>query len=164
MRAHASSRQIGVVGTAARIVIGLLLLVLGALGGRVILHDLRFDVAALVVGLVIYPAIFFVALWLRSLRSPGDLKATGVAETAVNWVLIVALTGTAAITPISYIGFGVMVYYGATMLLAAALGYGGCEVTTVSNWVLRRHDQVGCPVLSPIDALDHRPQVGTTAN
>jgi hypothetical protein len=30
------------------------------------------------------------------------------------------------------------------MLLAAARGYAGCAVVALSNWVLRRDDQVGC--------------------
>ncbi|MGH7862504.1 MAG: hypothetical protein ACREOS_09730, partial [Candidatus Dormibacteraceae bacterium] len=47
-----------------------------------------------------------------------------------------------------------LVFYGASMLLAAARGYSGCEVLAVSNWVLRRDDQVGCMVLSPIDRLE----------
>jgi hypothetical protein len=42
------------------------------------------------------------------------------------------------------------------MLLAALRGYGGCEVTAISNWILGRDDQVGCLVLSPVDHLEHR--------
>jgi len=75
-------------------------------------------------------------------------------------VLIVVLTSTQRIAPISFIGYGVFVFYGVTMLLAAALGYAGCEVSAISNWVLRRRDQIGCPVLTPIDALDHRRAIG----
>jgi hypothetical protein len=156
-------RQIGTVGTVARVVLGPLLLVLGALGGRIVfvngLSSLRLDVPALAVGLVVYPLIFLVALWIRSLRDPNPLLATGPRETALNLVLIVVLTSTQAITPISFIGFGVFVFYGATMLLAAALGYAGCEVSAVSNWLLRRQDQIGCPVLTPLDALDRRPTI-----
>ncbi len=37
------------------------------------------------------------------------------------------------------------------MLLAAARGYGGCEVLAISNWILHRDDQIGCLVLGPID-------------
>lgn len=155
-----TGRQIGSAGTCVRIGLGAFLLVFGALGGRVEFlggHlNTRFDPAALVFGLVVYPLIFFVALWLRSLRDPRPLMATGPTETAINWVLIIVLMSMALIGLLSFIGFGVMVFYGATMLLAAAFGYAGCEVTAVSNLVLGRRDQVGCPVLSPIDALDHR--------
>lgn len=42
------------------------------------------------------------------------------------------------------------------MLLAAARGYGGCEVLAISNWILRRDDQIGCLVLSPVDGYERR--------
>jgi hypothetical protein len=42
------------------------------------------------------------------------------------------------------------------MLLAAARGYVGCEVLAMSNWLLRRDDQVGCLVFGPIDRLERR--------
>ena len=148
----------------ARIVLGFLLLVWGALGGRIViargLSELRLDLAALAVGLLAFPVVFLLALWIRSLRDPSPLDATGPRETAINAVLIVVLLGTSAIPSISFVGYGVSVFYGATMLLAAALGYAGCEVSAVSNWLLRRQDQVGCPVLSPIDAMDHPRAIG----
>jgi hypothetical protein len=42
-----------------------------------------------------------------------------------------------------------LLFYGASMLLAAARGYAGCEVLALSNWLLRREDQIGCPVFAP---------------
>src|SRR5207248_4620645 len=54
-----------------------------------------------------------------------------------------------------------LVFLGASMLLAAARGYGGCETLAISNSVLRRNDQVGCIVFLPIDEREarrgHRP-------
>jgi hypothetical protein len=47
-------------------------------------------------------------------------------------------------------------FYGTSMLLAALRGYAGCEVLAVSNWLLRRDDQVGCAIFSPIDAVESR--------
>jgi len=35
-------------------------------------------------------------------------------------------------------------FYGASMLLAAARGYRGCEELAASDWPLRRGDQIGC--------------------
>jgi hypothetical protein len=29
-------------------------------------------------------------------------------------------------------------------------------MTVLSNWILRRDDQVGCPIFSPIDAVEAR--------
>jgi len=42
------------------------------------------------------------------------------------------------------------------MVLAALRGYTGCEVLAISNWLLRRDDQVGCVVFWPIDILEER--------
>lgn len=42
-------------------------------------------------------------------------------------------------------------FYGVSMLLAALRGYAGCEVLAISNWLLRRDDQVGCVVFAPVD-------------
>jgi hypothetical protein len=58
--------------------------------------------------------------------------------------------------PLSFTSNAALVFYGASLLLAAARGYGGCEVLAISNWLLRRDDQVGCLVLSPIDDYERR--------
>ena len=42
------------------------------------------------------------------------------------------------------------------LLLAAARGYAGCESLAITNWLLRRDDQVGCVVFSPLDAIEAR--------
>jgi hypothetical protein len=42
------------------------------------------------------------------------------------------------------------------MLLAAVRGYRGCELLAVSNWLLRRDDQIGCVVFSPVDHMEGR--------
>jgi hypothetical protein len=67
---------------------------------------------------------------------------------AVNCVLIVALVAN------PYTAGGALLFYGAMMLVAAARGQAGCEATVVSNWVLGRDDQVGCPTFTPIDAAE----------
>jgi hypothetical protein len=48
-----------------------------------------------------------------------------------------------------------LLFYGASMWLAALRGYAGCEVLAVSNWLLGRDDQVGCALFWPIDQLEH---------
>jgi hypothetical protein len=48
-----------------------------------------------------------------------------------------------------------LLFYGASMWLAAARGYAGCEVLAVSNWLLRRDDQIGCALFWPVDRLEH---------
>jgi hypothetical protein len=45
----------------------------------------------------------------------------------------------------------VLIFYGASMLIAAIRGYAGCEALAISNWMLQRDDQLGCLFFSPID-------------
>jgi hypothetical protein len=42
------------------------------------------------------------------------------------------------------------------MLLAAMRGYGGSETLAISDWLLRRNDQVGCLIFLPVDDLEAR--------
>jgi hypothetical protein len=47
-----------------------------------------------------------------------------------------------------------LVFLGSAMLFAAARGAGGCEILALSNWLLRRDDQIGCPLFWPVDTYD----------
>ena len=60
------------------------------------------------------------------------------------------------IGPISVTSDAALLFYGASMLLAALRGYAGCEVLAVSNWLLGRDDQVGCLLFWPIDHAERR--------
>jgi len=40
------------------------------------------------------------------------------------------------------------------MFIGALRGTGGCEVTALGNWALRRADVLFCPLFSPIDRLE----------
>ena len=42
------------------------------------------------------------------------------------------------------------------MVLAALRGYAGCELLALSNWLLRRSDQIACAVFTPIDSVELR--------
>ena len=153
------SRQIGAIGTAVRVVIGALMLVVGALVGRFIfIHgpQLNFDVPALILGLVAFPAVLIAWQWMRFRRNPSRLVATGPIATVVNILVFAILVGLAYVPAISFIGYAALVFYGASLLLAALRGYAGCEVLAASNWLLRRDDQIGCLVISPIDQWDQR--------
>ena len=50
----------------------------------------------------------------------------------------------------------VLIFYGLSMLLAALRGYGGCESLAISNWLLKRDDQIGCLVFTPIDYTERK--------
>jgi hypothetical protein len=75
--------------------------------------------------------------------------------TAINIIVFLALVLTPLYAPLlACTSVAALVFYGASMLLAALRGYGGCEVLAVSNWILGRDDQIGCLVLSPIDSAE----------
>jgi hypothetical protein len=138
-------RKIGPLGTTARIVVGALLL------GSVIQGHLArgFHLSAWALGLVGFPAVLVGLQWLRARRTATRLEATGPVAHAVNLAVFLALylaepTSDAA-----------LIFYGASMWLAALRGYAGCEVLAASNWLLGRNDQVGCALFWPVDQLEH---------
>ena len=138
-------RQIGSVGTTARIIVETLLV-----GSVVQGHLARgFHPSTRVLGLLGFPAVLLGLQWLRARRTPTRLEATGPVGHALNLAVFLVLylwepTSDAA-----------LLFYGASMWLAAVRGYAGCEVLAVSNWLLRRDDQVGCAVFWPVDRLEH---------
>jgi hypothetical protein len=85
------------------------------------------------------------------------MRATGPLGHAVNVAVFLALylPGLSA-EPLRPLSDAVLIFYAASMLLAAIRGYPGCEVLAVPNWLLRRDDQVGCVIFSPVDQLERR--------
>lgn len=157
----ARSRQVGVIGTTARIVLGVALLAYGLTGGQVMVirGQVRtgFESLGVAIGLVAFPALLLAWQWLRARRTLTRLQATGPVGTALNMFVFLALFLTPWYArPLAFTSDAALIFYGASMLLAAVRGYGGCEVLALSNWVLGRDDQVGCLVLGPIDVLENR--------
>jgi hypothetical protein len=144
-------RHIGPVGTAARVVVGLALLgsvVYGHLSGT-------FRPAPWVLGLVGFPALLLSWQWWRSRRGLGRFEAVGPMAHVVNIAVFLALYLTPYYAPVlSVTSDAALLFYGASMLAAGLRGYAGCEVLAVSNWLLRRDDQVGCLLFAPIDILE----------
>ena len=107
--------------------------------------------------LLVFPVAALAAAWLRARRHQPGLRATGPAGHAVNAAVFAALYATSWYAPpLGFTSDAALIFYGASMLLAAARGYAGCEVLAVSNWLLRRDDQVGCIVFAPVDAAERR--------
>lgn len=108
-----------------------------------------FEPGGVLLGLVGFPAILLAWQWLRARRDPSRFQETGPLGTAINMVVFLALFLTPwYFRPLSFTSDAALVFYGASMWLAAIRDYGGCEVLAISNWLLRRDDQVGCFVLS----------------
>jgi hypothetical protein len=159
-------RQIGPVGTGVRVVIGLGLVYLALFDegeflvglGQLpvgLVQDGEWPAWGLagyeaVLGLVVFPAIMVAVGLFAERYSAAPLRLTGLAGTAVNTALIVILVS------IPLTAGAVLLFYGATMLIAAWWGRAGCEATVVSNLAVGRDDQIGCPTLTPIDVAEAR--------
>ena len=95
MAANAQRRQIGGLGTAVRVVLGLAFLALGVTGGRVsVMHGqvgIGFEPLSVAVGLVGFPAGVLAWQWLRARIAPTRLEATGPGSTALNMLVLAAL-------------------------------------------------------------------------
>lgn len=160
-----SRRHVGRIGTIARVLLGLVLLLDGFLGGNFVVNHghvrTGFEPLGVLLGLVAFPAVLLAWQWLRARRDPSQFQETGPLGTAINMVVFLALFLTPwYFRPLAFTSDAALVFYGASMWLAAIRGYGGCEVLAISNWLLRRDDQVGCFVLSPVDYLEHRLTAG----
>jgi hypothetical protein len=147
----ASPRRIGGMGTAARLLVGLVLV------GSVLRGELAgpFRPAAWALGLVGLPPVLLAWQWWRARRGRPRLRATGPVGHALNVAVFLALYLTPWYAPsLRFTSDAALLFYGTSMLLAALRGDAGCEVLAVSNWLLSRDDQVGCVVFSPIDQFE----------
>lgn len=133
------ARHLGGLSTAARIVVGVGLLAIAVRDG---VNPIDAGL-----GLVVANAVVFVALASRGGAAP-PLRFTGPAGHLINVALIFAFYGLNATAA--------SLFYGSAMLLAAARGYGACEMFAVWNWLRRRDDQFGCPVFLPVDIIDRQ--------
>ncbi|MGH9212727.1 MAG: hypothetical protein ACRD2C_18965 [Acidimicrobiales bacterium] len=132
-----SPRQIGTLATAARVVGGTAMLAAALLSGIKLLDIL--------VGIVAANAIVLVTLAARGASAP-PLRLTGPFSHVVNIALVIAF--------LNLLPVPAMLFYGSASLLAAARGYGACEMFAVANWLRHRDDQFGCPFYLPFDLID----------
>jgi hypothetical protein len=134
-----TTRSIGPWGTAARVVVGTAMLV-----GAVILG---IGVLDAVLGLVAFPLVVVALVAIRG------RYATSVPLTGNVSYCITCAVGVAAflLVPVA-----ALLFYSSSMLVAAARGYGGCEIFAISNLLRRRDDEIACPVFHPIDLAERR--------
>ena len=139
-------RRIGTIGTTSRVLVGLGLLYLALADG--LSWGLAWREAAL--GLLGFPAVM-VALGLAARRfARRPVHFMGPLGLALNTAVIVALFF------FDFTFDAAALFYGVTMFVAAWRAQPGCEATVLSNWILRRDDQIGCPTFAPIDEAEAR--------
>jgi hypothetical protein len=146
-------RGIGPLGTAARLLVGLLLM------GSVIYGQLatRLTPAAWALGLLVFPALVLAwhGWWVH--RHPAPTAASGRLISLLGVTLFLALYFTWWYAPaLAVTSDAALVFFGSSMVLAAFRGGAGCEVLSFSNWLLHRHDQIACTLFFPVDALERR--------
>lgn len=147
-------RQITTAGTVARLLVGVLFLVI-----VVVRQSFEgFSIGAWVLGLVCFPLILLGAQWLRTRFAPGRFVAVGPVAHVLNIALFFVLFLTPWYAPVGVhaTSDAALLFYGISMLIAATRGYAGCEVLALSNWLLGRDDQVGCMLFAPVDYLSGR--------
>ncbi len=148
------NRKIGTVGTLARLILGLILF-----GSVFYGHFIKgpFRPLPWVIGLLIFPALFIMWQYLRARRNPARLEANSPVATVLNVVIFFAFYFTYIYAPpIDFMSDAVLIFYGLSMLVAALRGYGGCESLAISNWLLKRDDQLGCLLFLPIDSAERQ--------
>ena len=144
-------RQIGPIGTVVRLVVGPFLLYMAFVDGPPFAQGFEWGLRwyDLVVGLLVLPAVMLGVGLAARRYAPGGVRFMGTAGTLLNGAVLVALAN-------QYTGGGAALFYGATILIAAVRGQAGCEGTMLSNWILDRNDEIGCPAFTPIDAAEER--------
>ena len=140
------TRRIGPIGTTTRLIAATALLYLALFDGTS--WALRWYDAVL--GLVLLPGLILALALVARHRGTDAIRFTGAAGTMLNCAIIVALLAN------PYTAGGAALFYGVTLLAAAWRAQPGCEATVISNWILRRDDQIGCPTFSPIDHAEAR--------
>src|ERR687891_1048493 len=143
-----TKRRIGPIGTASRVLAGFALLYLAVSDGGRLSWDLRWHEVALGLGLL--PAVLLGVGLAASRFGSGPVRFTGPLALAVNAALGVALFAN------EYTAGGAALFVGTTLVVAAWRAQPGCELTVLSNSILRRDDQIGCFVFTPIDELERR--------
>jgi drug/metabolite transporter (DMT)-like permease len=147
-------RAIGPIGTAARLVAGLLLIG-NVADGQLVTQHVRPATWAL--GLLGFPALVLAWHVWRIRRHPARFDDTSPLSYLLGALVFLALYLTWWYAPVlSVTSDAALIFFGGTLVLTAFLGYAGCELLTPSNWLLRRHDQIACAVFAPFDALDRR--------
>ena len=145
-------RDIGPIGTAARLVVGLLLV------GSIVYGQLssgHLSPTTWVLGLIGFPALVLAWHCWRIHRNPARFSDTSALSVVLSLALPVALDFTGwFVSPLWFTSDATLIFVGSSLLLAALRGNAGCEFLACSNWLLRRSDQLACAVFTPIDSLE----------
>src|SRR5882757_5687139 len=84
----ARQRQIGTIGSVARVLIGSFMVLYGLTGGRIaVMHSnvqTGFDPLSVAIGVVAFPALLLAWQWIRARNAKARYEATGPLATGIN--------------------------------------------------------------------------------
>jgi hypothetical protein len=148
-------RDIGPIGTATRILGGVIAITLPAALSGIIWWDVGVALVALPLAALVAGAA---VTWVYERLAPQALARREVicsGPACWTWVIvIVAAVGLSSLTPATAVAF--WVWLGVSLLVAAVRGYGGCEVLAFPNLIRGRREQIGCMLYGPIDAAERK--------
>lgn len=145
--AQEDGRRIGPVGTIVRIALGFTLIYMAMIDdGR--FFEWNTYVGDALLGLLGFPFVMVVVALVAGRRLERPVRLVGPGGLMLNAALIFFLlvshqTHDAA-----------LFFYGVSFPIAAWRGASGCEMTVISNMLLGRNDEIGCPVMAPVDAAE----------
>jgi len=151
---RAGSRGIGPIGTAARVVGGLIAIAVPIALAGIGWWDVGVALVALPL-LTLALGALVTAGYSRyapeALARSRSVICSGPA--CILWGGVVAAAiALDFLTPVSEVAL--FSFIGASMLVAAVRGYAGCEVMAIPNSITGRSDQIGCVLYTPIDRAE----------
>jgi hypothetical protein len=146
-------REIGPIGTASRLIGAAV-----AIGLPLVLDQFNgWDLLVGLVGLPLLATAGFEAVRARYERYVAGGIASQAGTGAACWLLAIVLGAVIPLDVLTSVTFtSFWLWIGASLALAAARGYGGCEILAFPNALTGRRDQVGCIALTPIDRAEAR--------
>jgi hypothetical protein len=149
-------REIGPIGAASRIAAGLFAIALPIALEGISWWDLGAALVAfplIATGITVLAGVGYERVSSGALGR-ADVACCSIASCAIMAVLVAVPIGLTFVTPVT--GVAVWVWIGASLLLAAARGQGGCELLAFPDAITGRRDRIGCIVFTPIDAAEAR--------
>jgi hypothetical protein len=149
-RSFAIGQEVGGCGRCTRFVLGLLLLV--SIGTSVAQNGPSAAlIGQLAGGLLLTAVLYIVLFWVLGASVLSHLQPwirTGIFWAPMMFIPLLLLISWRW-------GFGVLLYLSVSLLVAALLSYGGCEMVAFPSLLFQRYYTVYCP-LNAIDLVERR--------
>ena len=150
-------RQIGPIGTFARIIGGL-----AAIAVPIALSGITWwDVGGALVVLPLTAMLAAVAIDAAYRRYGANGPGGGGTEAWIRSAVVLGVVlGIGA--PLTFIspmdGTAIWIFIGLSLLVAARRGDGACEAVAIPNALAGRRDPIGCVIYAPIDVIEAAPR------